>query len=454
MAIKLLDAARGPLSVTIVERRAELGRGVAYSTTEPVHLVNGTAQIFGLHPNDPQHLVRWLTANGERHGWTLPVDLAQSSPPRWLYGTYVQSELNRAVAEKTAGVSFVHVQDEAIAVERSSSGFIVQAAGGETIPADVVVLATGVFPSTPTRAEAAVADDPRFVAVPWVPAALDRLRDADNLLLVGASLSMVDVIASMEARGFKGRYQVVSRRGQMVEGRRAVEPWRDFVASAPLPRTVRELLKRIRTEKAAMAETGTNWQALPVPLRAHVLDLWQAANDVERRRFARHLRSFWDVALHRAAPASYAFVERAKAEGRLDFAAGRLLSLAPQPDGIAAQIRWRHSDTVEERLFDGVVNCRGHQEHDWRRVDAQLVRQLLASGTVRPHTTGFGIDATGEGAIIDASGRVQSGLFAIGHPLRGVAWESSSIGEQLAQAIALAPRLLAATAATSALETA
>ena len=112
MAIKLLDAARGPLSVTIVERRMELGRGVAYSTTEPVHLVNGTAQIFGLHPDDPQHLVRWLAANGERHGWTLPVDLTQSSPPRWLYGTYVQSELSRAIAEKTAGVSFVHVQDE------------------------------------------------------------------------------------------------------------------------------------------------------------------------------------------------------------------------------------------------------------------------------------------------------------------------------------------------------
>jgi hypothetical protein len=45
-------------------------------------------------------------------------------------------------------------------------------------------------------------------------------------------------------------------------------------------------------------------------------------------------------------------------------------------------------------------------------------------------------------ALIDADGLVHDSLFAIGRPLRGVAWESSSIGEQLALAIALADRLL------------
>ncbi len=453
-AIKLLDAAATPLSVTVVERRAEIGRGVAYSSSELVHLLNGTAQTSTLQPDDPGHLARWLAENGPRLGWVPPADISQSSPPRWLYGGYVNAELQRAIAYAGGRVTFAHVQDDAVAVVRTDGGFAVGTARGKAIPADVAVLALGVFPSTPTAAESAVVGDPRYVAVPWVPAALDRLQNADQLLLVGASLSMVDVVASMEARGFSGCYSVVSRRGQMVEGRRPGEPWRDFIADAPRLRTVRELLRLIRVEKAAMADGAVDWQGLPSPLRAHALELWQGASDTERLRFTRHLRSFWDVALHRAAPASYAAVERVRAAGRLDFAAGRVLSLTPESAGISAAICWRKTGLLEQLTFDGVINCRGYQEHDWRRVGDPLVRQLLAAGVVRPHSTGFGIDATPAGAIIDVDGRVHDRLFAIGHPLRGVAWESSSVGEQLTQAVALAPLLLAAAEASPALETA
>lgn len=51
-AIKLAEAGwRGP--VTIVEPRSELGRGIAYSTTDPGHLVNDPARLFGLIPAIP-----------------------------------------------------------------------------------------------------------------------------------------------------------------------------------------------------------------------------------------------------------------------------------------------------------------------------------------------------------------------------------------------------------------
>jgi uncharacterized NAD(P)/FAD-binding protein YdhS len=71
------------------------------------------------------------------------------------------------------------------------------------------------------------------------------------------------------------------------------------------------------------------------------------------------------------------------------------------------------------------------------------VESLLDSGEVRPHSTGFGIDATPEGDVISEERRIHRNLSAIGHPLRGVAWESSSITEQRTQAIALAERILA-----------
>jgi uncharacterized NAD(P)/FAD-binding protein YdhS len=443
-AIKLLDGATAPLAITIVERQEELGRGVAYSTTDPAHLLNGPARIFGLHPDRPDHLVDWLRRHGAENGWTLPDDLAESSAPRSLYGSYIQSELDRARRDAIGRTTFRHVRGSATRIRRSGGQTHVAVSGGETIAADAVILALGVFQSEIRAAEAAAAAHPRFVRDPWDMVAVDRLADAGEILLIGSSLSMVDVVASLERRGYTGHYRVVSRRGQFIEGRRTTEVWPEFLKPGAFPKTAKALLSAVKAERRAIAAAGEDWQRLPLAIRPHVLALWQGADAAEQRRFARHLRAFWDVALHRAAPPSAATLDRVIKDGRLTHGAGRVTGLRAAGTGIEATIRWRRDGREETQHFDGVVDCRGHQQHDWTQINDPLVHHLLADGVVRPHPTGFGIDATTDGRVIDAGGAIQSSLWAIGHPLRGVAWESSSIGEQLAQAIALAGRLLPA----------
>ena len=200
------------------------------------------------------------------------------------------------------------------------------------------------------------------------------------------------------------------------------------------------MLSIIKSERRALAAAGKDWQSLPMAIRPHILTLWQKADDVERLRFARHLRAFWDVTAHRAAPDSYRAVTQASAEGRLQHQTSRLIAMKPAGRRISATLKSRTG--VETRSFGGVIDCRGHQLHDWRRISDPFVRSLLESGEVRPHSTGFGIDATVDGDIISEEGRIHRNISAIGHPLRGVAWESSSITEQRAQAIALADRIL------------
>lgn len=441
-AIKLLDTTPVPLAITVIEDRDELGRGVAYSTTEAVHLVNGPARIFGLHPERPDHLVDWLRENGPALGWPLPDDIHDSSPPRWLYGTYVQSELQRAIRQARPHSSLHHIRDRAVSLRDERGGVAVTTARHGAIFGEQAVLALGVFAGHAPAEEAGVTNHPAFVGNPWDPQALDRLAGAKNLLIIGASLSMVDVVASLELRGFKGKYTVLSRRGQVVERRRTAEPWRDFLSEGGYPKSAKELLSRVRTERRAIEAAGADWQSLPLAIRPHLLKIWQGASNKERLRFARHMRAFWDVTAHRAAPEAYAKLETARTDGRITSAAGRVLTLEAEANGIAAYLRWRKDGRTERVSFDGVINCRGHQLHDWRRIDDPLVRDLLHSGTVRPHATSFGIDALSSGQIIAAGGKISERLFAIGHPLRGVSWESSSIGEQLAQSIALAARLL------------
>jgi uncharacterized NAD(P)/FAD-binding protein YdhS len=440
-AVKLLDQTEVPLAITIIEKRDELGRGIAYSSKEAVHLVNGPAEMFSLYPEDPGHLAQWLSENGAANGWQPPQDVAASSPPRYLYGTYLRDELNRAIREARAGSTFRHIRSTAARLVAAPHRIQVATTNGLEIEADEAILALGVFQADPSPQEASVAGHPRFAASPWDPVALDRLSGAEEILLIGSSLSMVDAVASMEARGYRGRYRVISRRGQFVEGRRSAAPARDFLADRPLPVTARALLSLVRAERRAIAAASGDWQGLPLAIRPYVLPLWQKANDRERLRFSRHLRAFWDVTAHRSAPESNATVQKVIAEGRLSHQPARLISVAPHAKGIAAEFQSRAG--VEERIFDGVINCRGHQLHDWRQISDPFVRSLLASGEVRPHSTGFGIDATDEGDVISEEGRVHRNLSAIGHPLRGVAWESSSISEQRTQAIALAERILA-----------
>ena len=52
-AIKLMANATGPLRIGIVEPRTELGRGLAYSTREAAHLMNGPAKTFTLNLSNP-----------------------------------------------------------------------------------------------------------------------------------------------------------------------------------------------------------------------------------------------------------------------------------------------------------------------------------------------------------------------------------------------------------------
>lgn len=440
-ALKLLERTTVALSIIIVEPRAELGRGLAYSTADPVHLVNGPAEIFSLYPDDMGHLARWLAENGPTNGWQPPADVAASSPPRHLYGTYVHDELKRAAAQARSGSSLQHVRSSAAHLSSSPHQVRVATTDGTVLEADEAVLALGVFRPDLNPDEASVAGHPRFAENPWNAAALDRLSDSSDILIIGASLSMVDAIASMEARGFGGRYRVISRRGQFVEGRRNAEPAHDFLAEGPLPSTARGLLARVKTERRKLDAAGGDWQGLPLAIRPHILPLWQNADDRERLRFARHLRAFWDVTAHRSAPESNRSVEEVRSQGRLIQGRARLLALRPDENGISASLKT--ATGIEETVFSGVIDCRGHQLHDWRQISDPFVRQLLSSGEVRPHSTGFGIDATPEGDLINEEGRIHRNLSAIGHPLRGVAWESSSITEQRTQAIALADRILA-----------
>ena len=409
-AIHLLRA--GAKCVTLIERAGPPGRGVAYGTDRPEHLLNVPARRMSAFPDEPDHFVRWYRERGGS---------AEDFAPRMLFGDYVVELLGKA------GEGLEIVRGEAV----DADGAEVVLAGGGRIAAEAVVLAPGNLPPATPPGIAPEALGSLWVGDPWAGAIADGLGDGDAILLVGTGLTAIDAALTLEANGFRGRILALSRRGLVPRAHGLREP-----TTAPqekLPPDCVGLLRRVRRRSG---EIG--WRSAVHELRNVTQAIWAGAPAAERRRFLRHLRPWWDVHRHKIAPAVAATIERMQAEGRLAFAAGRIVSI--EADGT---VRWRRrgSEATEAMRASRIVNCTG-PEHDIVRAGEPLLDALIGRGRIRPDPLRIGLDVDGDCRAIDASGACSDRLYAIGPVTRGTFWESVAVPDIRVQTQAVARRIV------------
>ncbi|WP_202368537.1 FAD/NAD(P)-binding protein [Pseudomonas sp. MWU318] len=445
LAVQLLRLP-GQRRILIIEPRAELGRGEAYSAVELGHTLNGNAARMSVDPDNPDDLTQWLTAHVAAGGWPESaeqnVPISELFPPRGLFGVYVQQRLTEArVVGAQHGSTVEHVCAEVVDLQTDTDSVQVSLNNGQTLRGAYAVLATGMFPAarTPQKESSglnAAALDP------WDVAAMRQLDPQSTVLIIGSGLTMVDAVVSLEQAGHRGPIEVFSRHGLLPHVRRQPPTWVDFLAQDPSIRTPRQLLRELRRHCREAIAQGIDWQAPLDTVRAHIGRLWSQATDVQRRQFVRHVRPWWESHHHRSPPLSATLVERLHKEGRLRIQAASFKGLEPAV-GEGVSIRIRRRGEAETCVVHGaaLINSSGI-EYDWRRVARPLPQQLLARGLVRPGPLALGIAAAVDGAVLDAEGQAGSRLFAMGPPLRGMWWESTAVTDVALQAKALAARLV------------
>ena len=432
----------GTRRVVIIERRSELGRGEAYSAVQPGHTLNGNAARMSIDPEDADDLTRWLGAHIAAGGWPQAheqaVPVAELFPPRGLFGDYVQARLAQAQADAAGqGRAVMHVRGEAVALVETAEGVRLELEDGRILLGRRAVLATGLFPAARTAQRQPDGVNARALD-PWNVAAMQQLPKDARVLIIGAGLTMIDALVSLDQAGHRGPIHVFSRHGLLPHERRQPPAWADFLAAAPQLRSPRQLLRALRDECRAAIAQGVDWQAPLDTVRAHIGRLWSQASDRERRQFVRHVRPWWESHHHRSPPQGHALLQRLLAEGRLSIQAAVFEGVEAASRGLL-QIRLRRRGTRDTLSQEGtaLINSSGI-EYDWRRVASVLVQQLLASGQVRPGPLALGIEAQADGAVVAAGGSASTRLFAMGPPLRGMWWESTAVTDVAAQARALA----------------
>src|SRR6478736_6506205 len=437
---QLLRQARRPLRVLLFERMSEVGRGVAYGTDFPGHLLNVPAGRMGAFTDEPGHFLAWVAARVGQPGFPAAV-AAGDFLPRQLYGKYLRAVLTAAREAAPPGVVLQEIKEEVVDAEAGYDLVRLRCGGGRYFSVNRVVLAIGNLPGEyPIRGSLPIYNAQSYVHVPWRPGALAGIpRDAE-VLLVGAGLTAIDLMLELQGRGHTGVIHALSRRGLLPQEHRVVPAYPDFLQGESRPVTVRGLARRLRIEVRQAQAQGLDWRAVVDSIRPHAQALWQGFSWEERARFMRHVRPFWEVHRHRVAPPVAARVEAMRQSGQLRFYAGRLTALEELSGAVEARFRLRGTAYIRGLRVAKVINCTGPRT-DYSKYQHPLLLNLLANGLIDHDPLALGIRATAAGEVLDHTGRIVPWLHTIGAPLKGDLWECTALPEIRAQAAQLAGKI-------------
>jgi uncharacterized NAD(P)/FAD-binding protein YdhS len=421
LAINLLrhDGTR----VTLIERRPRAaGRGVAYSTAHPEHVLNVRAGHMSALPDQPDHFLHWLDRQGPRP--------ASGFASRQVYGHYLTDLLDETRAR--AGGRLRIVQGEA--VDADDHGVVL--ADGTHLPADAVALAPGNLPPLiPAGLDPDLLPTGCYVSDPWSGVLSHGFARDGTVLGLGTGLTMVDVALLLDAQGFAGRIVAMSRRGLAPRAHAdGVPPTTRATRPEPTP------LALVRALRDRACEV--DWRAAVDEMRPFTQGLWRAMDVEDRARFLRHLRPWWDVHRHRIAPHVSARLKALQEEGRLEIVAGRLTAVEPDGDGACATVCYRPRGTEAERSLSVVriVNGTGPQG-DLTRSQEPLLKALYRRGQLRPDPLRIGLDVDQESRAIAADGSSSDRLLVVGPMTRGAFWEIVAVPDIRRQVWSIARRL-------------
>lgn len=251
LAVHLLQRTTS-LSIAVLDQASLPGRGRAYRSPYRFHLLNVPAGQMGAFPGDPEDFLPWAKSNYDASMQ------ARSFPPRKVYGEYLESVLERTLAER-GGDRFHWIQDEALSLQRRKGEpavhLAVQCKDGPELLARAVVLATGNFPPATPKVAGLESRNSLYVQFAWAENALDKLPQDGSALLLGSGLTSIDMIMALKSKAFRGTIHVLSREGLIPSRHQQTKSWPVFW-NEQSPRTTRGLLRLIRDQVAAATEMG------------------------------------------------------------------------------------------------------------------------------------------------------------------------------------------------------
>lgn len=428
-----LSATQPELLISIIERGQRLGPGLAYGACAPEHLLNVPVGRLGmgLEPSfetwvrqnaDPATLAQALEESGGK--------LGDAFVPRLLFGDYLEDLVKRLLAPGRIR----WLRGDAVAfLDGHKRGVLL--ADGREIEGKSVVLALGnQTPSPPDGSLSELQNLPEYIGDPWSPTATGAIDADDPVTIIGAGLTMIDVVLMLRGQGHRGKITAFSRRGLLPREHAFGGQWPQFperlVRASPAV-----MVRTVRHEVELAVAQGVPWQRVIDAIRPAIAHIWAGWSRSERQRFLRHLRPYWDIFRHRMPRRVADTIASLQASGDLEVVAGRLRGYKHVDDGVELRItRARgRNDILRTRH---IINCTGPRT-DFSVLSSPIILDARRKRLIKADEFGLGIE-TNACAVIDEGGAASDWLYAVGPLTRPAWWEITAAPEINAQIAKLA----------------
>src|SRR5688572_12190799 len=228
------------VEVNMIEKRSAIGRGVAYSTSDDIHLLNVPAARMGAFADNVGHFHEWLQENGYEFD-------ANAFVPRNIFGEYLRDTLNRSEETKDKNIRLNLFEDDAVDVIQDGGKLQVILASGEHIYSEQLVLAFGNFlPPQPSVRDLGFTAHPKYFRSPWQEDVFDAIDRDDTVLIIGTGLSMVDVVLKLDRLEHRGRIIAISTRGLLPAVHKLGFTYTSFADELRPMTRVTDMLKAVR----------------------------------------------------------------------------------------------------------------------------------------------------------------------------------------------------------------
>lgn len=405
--------------VAVFEPKQNIGIGLAYSTEYKEHVLNVHAGNMSAIWDQPDHLVAWLNSmQGQNASTELGVKKNWSAHdyiPRALYGQYLLSftEIIHSTAHLKK-IKIDHIRARICDLRKQDSGFEMSSENGGFYRADAAVLSIGNLISSEKNNE-------RIICDIWAFDYRSLKNSQDPVFIIGAGLSMIDILQSLRTIGYRGKVFVVSRHALLPRA----HDENTYVFKSRIQEYVqgenslRFLLSFLKSEIKECLVQGGAWQPVFAAWRPYLPALWMGMNVRDRKRFFSFFFTIWGVHRHRISPTVNNFIQSEIKSGQVV-----LLKGSPQFKGI--------NDGVKVMVGGGsfraeyVFDCRG-LSYDISKTKDPFLQSALRHGLIECHETGWGVKAHEDYRV--RSNVDVNNLYVIGSLLTGERLETIAVPE-------------------------
>lgn len=451
----------GEVGITIIEKNPEVGKGLAFGTKEPGHILNTQADLMGIHFTEPEHFSEWLVRQQHRVSPEVVDNEGKNEAftTRRLYGDYLKEQFEhyfQLAQDEGMHVNVLHAT--AVDVKVSGHGFNVMLDEGGPHYADYLILA----PGTP------VADNypelegkPGYFGSPWPsePLLENIPREADVAVL-GSSLSAIDALMTLTDNGYTGKIRCYALDGLMprVQPETPQQVERNHITLKNLHEiqrsklrnpTVKEMFRLFIREAEAYAGHSIDWQAagrehmgarerldediaiarnggdalinIPYSLRYDSSEMWKWLDADEKVRFKKWLGRYWAINRHCMPLYNAERVAALFHENRLEVISD-LEDVTYDPEQNAFTMEYGKGEKALEHY---VINATGPASHV-KDMKSELMQNLNAGKVIDPDPVG-GIKVNTETMQVVVGDHVNTHLYAVGHITNGVLLDVNAV---------------------------